>query len=45
MNSLDRVMATINRQPTDRTPIDCWLYQKQFLEPAVAPGAGHQIFT
>ena len=32
MNALDRVMATINRQPTDRTPIDCWLYQKQFLE-------------
>jgi hypothetical protein len=19
-------------QPTDRTPIDCWLYQKQFVE-------------
>lgn len=32
MNSLERVMATINRQPVDRTPIDCWLYQKQFLE-------------
>lgn len=32
MNSRDRVLATINRQPVDRTPIDCWLYQKQFLE-------------
>ncbi|NMD07327.1 MAG: hypothetical protein GYA66_05040 [Phyllobacteriaceae bacterium] len=32
MNSLDRVMNTINRKPVDRTPIDCWLYQKQFLE-------------
>jgi uroporphyrinogen decarboxylase len=32
MNSLERVMNTINRKPVDRTPIDCWLYQKQFLE-------------
>ena len=32
MNSLERVMATINHKPVDRTPIDCWLYQKQFLE-------------
>ena len=32
MNSLERVLATVNRQPADRTPIDCWLYQKQFLE-------------
>lgn len=32
MNSLERVLATINRQPVDRTPVDCWLYQKQFLE-------------
>jgi uroporphyrinogen decarboxylase len=32
MNSLERVMATINWQPVDRTPLDCWLYQKQFLE-------------
>ena len=32
MNSLERVMATLNHQPVDRTPIDCWLYQKQFLE-------------
>jgi uroporphyrinogen decarboxylase len=32
MNSLERIMNTINRKPVDRTPIDCWLYQKQFLE-------------
>jgi uroporphyrinogen decarboxylase len=32
LNSVERVLATINRKPVDRTPIDCWLYQKQFLE-------------
>jgi uroporphyrinogen decarboxylase len=32
MNSKERVRATFNQQPTDRTPIDCWLYQKQFVE-------------
>lgn len=32
MNGKERVLATINRQPTDRTPLDCWLYQKQFVE-------------
>lgn len=32
MNSKERVLATINRQPTDRTPLDCWLYQRQFVE-------------
>jgi uroporphyrinogen decarboxylase len=32
MNSKERVLATLRRQPTDRTPIDCWLYQKQFVE-------------
>ena len=32
MNGRDRVIATLERQPTDRTPIDCWLYQKQFVE-------------
>jgi uroporphyrinogen decarboxylase len=32
MNSKERVLATIRRQPADRTPIDCWLYQKQFIE-------------
>lgn len=32
MNSLERVMNTISHKPVDRTPLDCWLYQKQFLE-------------
>lgn len=32
MNGKERVLATLNRQPTDRTPLDCWLYQKQFVE-------------
>ena len=32
MNGKERVLATINRQPVDRTPLDCWLYQKQFVE-------------
>jgi uroporphyrinogen decarboxylase len=32
MNSKQRVLATIRRHSTDRTPLDCWLYQKQFVE-------------
>lgn len=32
MNARERVFATIHRQPTDRTPLDCMLYQKQFVE-------------
>jgi hypothetical protein len=32
MNSKERVLATIHHQHTDRTPLDCWLYQKQFVE-------------
>lgn len=32
MNSKERVKATLRRQTTDRTPVDCWLYQKQFVE-------------
>lgn len=32
MNSKERVLATINHQPADRTSLDCWLYQKQFVE-------------
>ncbi|NBZ87077.1 uroporphyrinogen decarboxylase family protein [Stagnihabitans tardus] len=32
MNGRDRVLATLARKPVDRTPIDCWLYQKQFVE-------------
>ncbi len=31
MNSKERVLATLNRQPVDRTPLDCWLYQRQFV--------------
>ncbi|MEZ4769398.1 MAG: uroporphyrinogen decarboxylase family protein [Caldilineales bacterium] len=36
MNSKERVLATLERRPVDRTPIDCWLYQKQFVEKLVA---------
>ncbi len=36
MNGKERVLATLNRQPTDRTPLDCWLYQKQFVEKLAA---------
>lgn len=32
MNARERIFATINRQPVDRTPLDCMLYQKQFIE-------------
>lgn len=32
MNSRQRVLATLKRQPADRTPIDCWLYQKNFVQ-------------
>jgi hypothetical protein len=32
MNSVERIRATLAHQPVDRTPIDCWLYQKQFVE-------------
>jgi uroporphyrinogen decarboxylase len=32
MNGKERVLATLKHQPTDRTPLDCWLYQKQFVE-------------
>lgn len=32
MNSKQRVLATLNHQPTDRTPLDCWLYQKYFVQ-------------
>lgn len=39
MNRKERVLATLNRQPTDRTPLDCWLYQKQFVE-QLAEGYG-----
>jgi len=32
MNARDRITAAINGEPTDRTPLDCMLYQKQFVE-------------
>jgi uroporphyrinogen decarboxylase len=32
MNGKERIVATIERRTTDRTPLDCWLAQKQFLE-------------
>jgi uroporphyrinogen decarboxylase len=32
INSKQRVLATLQRQPVDRTPLDCWLYQRQFVE-------------
>ncbi|MFN8456410.1 MAG: uroporphyrinogen decarboxylase family protein [Anaerolineae bacterium] len=39
MKAKERVLATLNRQPTDRTPLDCWLYQQQFVE-QLAEGYG-----
>jgi uroporphyrinogen decarboxylase len=44
MNSRERVIATLERQPTDRTPIDCWLYQKQFVEMLQAAYGSRQQF-
>ena len=32
MNGRERILATLQRQPVDSTPLDCWLAQKQFLE-------------
>ncbi|MFN2105428.1 MAG: uroporphyrinogen decarboxylase family protein [Candidatus Promineifilaceae bacterium] len=36
MNGKELVLATLKREPADRTPIDCWLYQKQFVEKLAA---------
>lgn len=36
MNSKERVLATLNRRPVDRTPLDCWLYQRRFVEKLAA---------
>lgn len=44
MNSRDRVLATLNRKPVDRTPIDCWLYQKQFVERLAADYGSREKF-
>lgn len=32
MNAKERVLATLRRQPVDRTPLDCWLYHQYFLD-------------
>jgi uroporphyrinogen decarboxylase len=32
MNGKERVLATLERRPVDRTALDCWLYQRQFVE-------------
>ena len=32
MNGKERVLATINHEPADRTPLDCWLFQKHFVD-------------
>lgn len=44
MNGKERVLATLNRQPTDRTPLDCWLYQKQFVEILEAEYGSRETF-
>ena len=36
MNGKERVLATLERRPVDRTPLDCWLYQRQFVEKLAA---------
>jgi uroporphyrinogen decarboxylase len=44
MNGKERVIATIERQPTDRTPLDCMLYQKQFIEMLAADYGSREAF-
>ena len=44
MNGKERVLATLNRRPADRTPLDCWLYQKQFVEKLEAEYGGREKF-
>lgn len=44
MNGKERVIATIRRRPTDRTPLDCWLAQKQFLEQLTAEYGSREQF-
>ncbi len=44
MNSKERVLACIQRQPIDRTPLDCWLYQRQFVEMLEADYGPRQQF-
>ena len=44
MNSKERIKATLRREPVDRTPIDCWLYQKQFVEKLAAEYGSRERF-
>jgi uroporphyrinogen decarboxylase len=44
MNGKDRVLATLRRELTDRTPVDCWLYQKQFVEKLEADYGTREAF-
>ena len=44
MNAKERIRATLRREPVDRTPIDCWLYQKQFVEKLAAEYGSRERF-
>lgn len=44
MKSKDRMRATLRREPVDRTPIDCWLYQRQFVEKLQAEYGSREQF-
>ena len=44
MNGKERVLATLERRPVDRTPLDCWLYQKQFVEKLAAEYGTREMF-
>ena len=44
MNGKERVLATLDRRPVDRTPLDCWLYQKQFVEKLAAEYGSREQF-
>ena len=44
MNSKERVLSTIARQPVDRVPLDCWLYQKQLVEQLESEYGSHDQF-
>ena len=44
MNGRERILATLNRQPVDRTPLDCMLYQKQFVEMLAADYGSREAF-
>jgi uroporphyrinogen decarboxylase len=44
MNSKERVLATLGREPSDRTPIDCWLYHQDFLDKLEVEYGGRDQF-